>query len=243
MDRLYYDLHIHSCLSPCANEEMTPANIVHMSMIKGLDVIAVTDHNTAKHCEAVLHWAREVGVIAIPGMELCTSEEVHVICLFKSLEGALNFDKYVEDKLMKMANNTVIFGHQELYNQEDEKIGEYPYLLINATDISFHELDHLMKQYNGIYIPAHMDKQSNSLISNLGFIPPETKFRCGELKDMEKREMMCDRYPYLNECNLISNSDAHDLANISEAVHSIEVEERTIQSIIKALGNVNSPLL
>ena len=89
MAELYYDLHIHSCLSPCGDDDMTPANIVGMSVIKGLDVIAVTDHNSCKNCPAVLTAAEEYGILAIPGMEINTSEEVHAVCLFEELKAAM----------------------------------------------------------------------------------------------------------------------------------------------------------
>ena len=92
---LSYDLHIHSCLSPCGDDDMTPGNIVGMSAIKGLDVIAVTDHNSCRNCPAVLKLAEQYGVLAIPGMELTTAEEVHAVCLFSELSAAMEFDRFV----------------------------------------------------------------------------------------------------------------------------------------------------
>ena len=111
---LYYDLHIHSCLSPCGDQDMTPANIAGMAAIKGLDVIAVTDHNSCKNCPAVLAAAREYGVLAIPGMEICTQEEVHAVCLFSELEAAMDFDDYVYQRLLPVENRPDIFGKQEI---------------------------------------------------------------------------------------------------------------------------------
>ena len=90
-----YDLHIHSCLSPCGDNEMTPNNLVGMAAVMGLDIIAITDHNTCKNAPAVLKAAEEAGILAIPGMELCTAEEAHVVCLFETLEGAMDFDSYI----------------------------------------------------------------------------------------------------------------------------------------------------
>ena len=105
MPELNYDLHIHSCLSPCGDDDMTPANIVGMAVIKGLDLIAVTDHNSCKNCPAVLTMADAYGLTALPGMELTTSEEVHVVCLFADLKDALAFDEYVYSRLMPIPNN------------------------------------------------------------------------------------------------------------------------------------------
>lgn len=98
---LSYDLHIHSCLSPCGDDDMTPGNIVGMAAIKGLDVIAVTDHNSCRNCPAVLKLAEQYGVLAIPGMELTTAEEVHAVCLFSELSAAMEFDRFVYEKLTK----------------------------------------------------------------------------------------------------------------------------------------------
>lgn len=235
MLKLSYDLHIHSCLSPCGDEDMTPANIVHMAALKDLDVIAVTDHNSCKNCPAVLSLAEQNNIIAIPGMELCTAEEVHVLCLFASLKNALQFDAYVNEKLMKIPNEERVFGKQEIYGENDEKIGSEPYLLINATEISFDDLPSLMKDYEGIYIPAHVDKNTNSLISNLGFIPPDSSFATAEVKDMSNIKGLKDKHPYLSCCNIITNSDAHSLEIINEPINFMYVKGRSREDILEAL--------
>ena len=120
MNGLYYDLHLHSCLSPCGDEDMTPANIVGMAAVKGLDVIALTDHNSCKNCPAAIYHGQKYGVIVIPGMELCTAEEVHVICLFPELEAALLFDRYVYDRLQAIENDERIFGRQQIMDETDK---------------------------------------------------------------------------------------------------------------------------
>ena len=109
---LYYDLHLHSCLSPCGDDDMTPANIVGMAAVKGLDVIALTDHNSCKNCPAAMKHGEEYGVTVIPGMELTTSEEVHVVCLFPELNDALDFDQYVYERILPIKNKKNIFGEQ-----------------------------------------------------------------------------------------------------------------------------------
>jgi PHP family Zn ribbon phosphoesterase len=235
MLKLSYDLHIHSCLSPCGDEDMTPGNIVGMSAIKGLDIIAVTDHNTCGNCPAVLKLAEQYGIIAIPGMELTTMEEVHALCLFAELEDALRFSKYVSDKLMKIPNDEKAFGKQEICDEEDRVIGTEPYLLINATDISFDELGKLMKEFHGIYIPAHLDKNSNSLLSNLGFISTDADFAVAELADIGKLTKLSEANPYLNGCNIITDSDAHELGRINEPINFLMCEERTGKSVLHAL--------
>lgn len=235
MLKLSYDLHIHSCLSPCSDEDMTPANIVGMAALLKLEVIAVTDHNSCKNCPAVLSLAKQNNIIAIPGMELCTMEEVHVLCLFGNLGDALNFDEYVSSKLIKIPNNESIFGKQQIYDSNDSLIGTEPYLLINATSISFDSLDSLMEQYHGIVIPSHIDKNSNSLLFNLGFIPPDSKFHCAELKDISRLEELSKKNPYLSKCNIITNSDAHALGKINEPVNFLHSKSKNRTDILEAL--------
>jgi PHP family Zn ribbon phosphoesterase len=238
MFKLSYDLHIHSCLSPCGDEDMTPINIVGMAALKKLDVIAVTDHNSCRNCPAVLSCAKKYNIIAIPGMELCTSEEVHVLCLFANLEEALRFDDYVYTKLIKVLNKESIFGKQEIYDEADHIIGTEPYLLINATDISFDHLERLMKEFNGVYIPAHLDKPSNSLLFNLGFVPPDAAFRCAELKDLKHLPKLRRANPYLSNCNIITDSDAHNLGLINEPENFLKVKEKSREGILHALVNI-----
>lgn len=230
-----YDLHLHSCLSPCGDEDMTPANIVGMAVVKELDVIALTDHNTCKNCPAFLAAAEAYGVTALPGMELTTSEEVHVVCLFAHLEDAMRFDAYVYEHLLDIKNEEAIFGAQLIMNEEDEITGRVEKLLINATDIAFDEVHALMEQYNGVMIPAHLDKSTTSLLSNLGFIPPDSKFRVAELKNFQSLHRLREQHPYLNDCQVITNSDAHYLQDIHEPLYTIMVPELSPAGVIAAL--------
>ena len=232
---LYYDLHIHSCLSPCGDQDMTPANIAGMAAVKGLDVIAVTDHNSCKNCPAVLAAAREYGVLAIPGMEICTQEEVHAVCLFSELEAAMDFDDYVYKRLLPVENRPDIFGKQEIYNCNDQVQGTVPYLLINACSISFDQLWRLVRERNGVMFPAHVEKPANSLIANLGFVPPDSEFKTAELKNLKKLHEMRREHPYLEQCRIISNSDAHYLEDINEPLLTIDVKEKSAEAVIWAL--------
>lgn len=235
MVNLFYDLHIHSCLSPCGSDDMTPCNIAAMAAIKGLDVIAVTDHNSCKNCPAVLSAAEEYGILALPGMELTTSEEVHAVCLFECLDRAMEFDAYVYERLLPVKNREDIFGKQEIYDCFDRVCGQVENLLINSTEISFDILWDLVRSYGGVMFPAHIDKQSNSLISNLGFVPPDSEFRTAELKELKGLHEIKKGNPYLERCRIISNSDAHYLEDIKEPYLSIEVEERTARAVVEAL--------
>ena len=235
MIKLYYDLHIHSCLSPCGDDDMLPSNIVGMAVLKGLDVIALTDHNSCKNCPAVIELAKEYGITAIPGMELTTSEEVHVVCLFPSLEKAMSFDSFVHEKLTPIKNDEKIFGKQQICDKDDTITGTEEFLLINATEITFDEVFDVVSGFGGIMIPAHIDKSANSLISNLGFIPPDSKFTCAEVKHTGFLDKLCEQHSYLKNCKIISDSDAHYLENINEPVHYIYSKTKEIPDILNAL--------
>ena len=235
MISLSYDLHIHSCLSPCGDDDMTPANIVGMAAILGLDAVAVTDHNSCKNCPAVLAAAKEYGILAIPGMEINTSEEIHAVCLFPDLDAAMDFDTYVYDRLMPFPNNEEIFGRQLLYDTEDQVCGSIPNLLINATEISFEGLWELVRSYGGVMFPAHVDKSANSLMANLGFIPPDSQFKTAEVKDLRQLHRLKKAHPYLEGCRIVSDSDAHYLEHIHEPGLTLPVEEKSARGVVEAL--------
>ena len=235
MISLTYDLHIHSCLSPCGDDDMTPANIAGMCAIKGLDVVALTDHNSSKNCPAFLAAAEEYGLLAIPGMEINTSEEVHAVCLFPTLEAAMDFDAYVYARLVKFPNKEEIFGKQQIYDADDQVCGTEPNLLINATEISFEGLWELVRSFKGVMFPAHIDKTANSLIANLGFIPADRKFVTAEVKDLKNLHRLRRTEPYLDGCRIISNSDAHYLEHINEPRLTLEVEEKSREAVVETL--------
>lgn len=237
MLKLSYDLHIHSCLSPCGDDDMLPSNIVGMAALKGLDVIAVTDHNSCGNCGAVMKLAEAYGVTAIPGMELTTAEEVHVLCLFPELKNAMAFNEYVHDRLAKIPNKEDIFGKQQFVNEDDVITDTEPFLLINATSIGFDDVYKAVTDYGGIMIPAHIDKSTTSLLSNLGFILPDSKFRCAEVKHIGLLDELEEKHTYLKTCSILSDSDAHYLQDINEPVNFIESNSRSVKDILASIEN------
>lgn len=232
---LYYDFHIHSCLSPCGDDDMTPSNIVGMAFVKGLQAIAITDHNCCKNCAAAMALGEDCHITVIPGMELTTCEEVHVICLFSALSDALAFDSYVYTHLLPIKNKESIFGKQQIMDANDQVTGTVDKLLISATDISFDEVVSLVSLYHGIAYPAHLDKTTTSLISNLGFIPPDSSFCCAELRDLNNLHTLKKANPYLESCHIISSSDAHYLADINEPHYQVFAASASAEDIITAL--------
>ncbi|HAN44226.1 MAG TPA: phosphoesterase [Ruminococcaceae bacterium] len=232
-----YDLHIHSCLSPCGDDDMTVNNIVNMAQLNGIDIIALTDHNTCKNCPAFIKAAKDKKLLALSGMELCTSEEIHIICLFPSLDNAMAFDSYVYTRLPNMQNNPGIFGQQLILNENDEIIGREDKLLINAADISVAQISGLMCEFGGFAFPAHIDKNSFSILSVLGFIPPEYGFTAFELSNSNRLSEYKISYFGFCSANIIVNSDAHYLWDISEGENSLTLDEKSYNALIKCLSN------
>lgn len=225
--KLYYDLHMHSCVSPCGDMDMTPNNIVNMAMLNGLDVIAVSDHNCAGNLPAVFSVAEKAGMLVIPAIEVCTSEEVHILCLFYELDQCLKFSGLLYEHQPDIKNKPDVFGEQVIMNDQDEPAATVDKLLINASSLSLDDLVRLLPEYRGVPIPAHVDKSSYSIISNLGYIPPEYGFRCIEKKNRNAAVEF--------EGNVISNSDAHYLEDIAQPENALEVPEKTIPAVISAI--------
>lgn len=226
--KLYYDLHIHSALSPCGENEMTPNNIVNMSLIKGLDIIAVTDHNTIENYPAIKSVADKAGIKVIPGIEITSREEVHILAYFHNYEDA----KIISDKLYlglpDIRNRPEIFGEQTIYDELDNPKGSLEKLLINATTFTIKDVIEMVKEVNGIVIPAHVEKKSNGIIGVLGFIPAEYDFEFIELKSRDYENRFIEKY------KKIYNSDAHRLEDISEPENYFDCDD--VESVIKYIG-------
>lgn len=233
--KIYYDFHLHSCLSPCGDDDMTPNNIAGMAHLNGLNAIALTDHNTTLNCAPLKKAAERYGITVLYGMELTTDEEVHMVCLFADEQSASKWEEYVAERLMKIDNNPDIFGHQHIMDEQDNIIGERQHLLINAVNLSFENVFGLVEALGGVAYPAHVDKNANSLISNLGFVPPDSIFKLAELHDPKNLGDITAAHPYFKGCKILSSSDAHYLTDINEAQNFIEAEENTPEAIIKAL--------
>ena len=215
MKSVKYDFHIHSCLSPCGDEEMTPNNIAGMAMLGGIEVAALTDHNTAKNCPAFFEACRRVGIVPIAGMELTTAEDIHMVCLFPTLESAMEFDEFVDQNRMKIPNRPDIFGEQLIMNAEDEVVGKVDDLLIPATDLDIFTAAELVRKRGGAAYPAHIDKQSNGIIAILGDIPKEAGFRTVEVKDSGKISELRAKYPILKDMLIVTDSDSHRLESMA----------------------------
>lgn len=233
--KLKYDLHIHSCLSPCGDNDMTPYNLTNMAKICGCDIIALTDHNTCLNCESAMKAGENIGLTVVPGMELCTSEEIHCICLFPELKNALSFSDYVKSTLPPIKNKEKIFGNQYIMNEADGILGSFDLLLTTASGISIESLDSLMKDYSGLWYPAHIDRNSYSVISALGDFPDSLETSVFELTYDADEKLYREKYPSTKEKILLRSSDAHYLENLMTEKMEIEPEDNSIKGLFEVL--------
>lgn len=230
MSSFFYDLHIHSCLSPCGDDDMTPANIAGMAMLNGLNIVALTDHNSSKNCPAFFAHAKKYGLIPVAGMELTSAEDIHVICLFPTLEGAMEFDSFVDSRRIKIPNRKEIFGNQFVMDENDEVKFEEPDLLINATTIDLDTAYDEVTRRGGACYPAHVDRESGGMIAMLGDLPDSPAYAAYELNDKGSYGEYIERYPKLSGKRYIVSSDAHYLPNISQAENAIELDDEPYSS-------------
>ena len=223
---LFYDFHIHSALSPCGDKDMTPNNIVNMAAISGLDTIAISDHNTVGNVRAAIEAGKKCGIKVIPGMEVETAEEVHILTLYPSIDAAEYVAGEVYKKLPCIKNRPDIFGEQIFMDSEDNVCGYEDKLLISPTSLLLEELFDLVKSSGGLFIPAHVDRHSYSVLTNLGFIPDDL-----DIKNIEISMATTDVESYLNsrenlkKYNIFRNSDAHYLENISIKDAFLDVDD------------------
>ena len=210
------DLHIHSCLSPCGEEDMTPGSIAGIAKLNGLNIAALTDHNACDNCPSFFTACELYGVIPVAGMELTTSEDIHLLCLFRTLEDAVAFSNTVREHRIPICNRPEIFGRQCIIGPDDEPVGEEKDLLINATTLSLAEAASLVRHHGGAAVPAHIDRESNGILSALGGMPDEPDFPAVEYREPERILELEREHPILRTKRRIVSSDAHRLWEISD---------------------------
>ena len=230
MVTLFSDLHIHSCLSPCGSDDMTPANLCGMAALKGLNMIALTDHNTGLNLPAAKACCDAYGLTLIPGMEITTREEVHLLGYFPDVDTAVAFGQEVTAHLPKKKNKPSLFGNQLIMNEDDEVIQELDALLIGATDLTLAQWVQRIREAGGVAVPAHINRGSNGLLVNLGFMPEELNFTAVEVW----RGLPCPHTPQAGKV-VLHSSDAHYLGDILEAEVSIQLPENSVRAFLDYL--------
>ena len=208
------ELHVHSVLSPCAEVEMIPPLIVRAALERGINLIAVTDHNASANVLAVQKAAAGTGLVVWPGMELQTREEVHLLCLFDTVRQCREWQDEVFRRLPPLVNKEEAFGAQFVVDSEGEWVRTEERFLAGAVNIGMEEAVTQVHSIGGMVIPAHVDRPSFSLLSNLGRIPDSLKVRALEVTPLFVPGIGLEKWPQLKAWCLIVNGDAHRLREI-----------------------------
>jgi PHP family Zn ribbon phosphoesterase len=232
------DLHIHTCLSPCADLSMTPRAIVGKAASLGINIIAVCDHNSAENVEVTRDLAREKGISVIPGMEISSSEEVHVLGLFRDLEDALKMQAVVYDNLQPGENDEDRFGMQVVVNEIDEVMGFNRRLLIGATVLSVDRIVGLIHEFGGIAIASHIDREGFGIIGQLGFIPPEIEFDALEISPRISIDEALQTFSGYRHIPWVTSSDAHCLEDIGKRTTGLLLHHSTFEELRLALKGI-----
>ena len=224
------DLHIHTCLSPCCDLDMYPRAIVEKCVRERLDIIGICDHNASENVSYVIQAAKGKDLTVLPGMEIATKEEVHILAFFDNIDDLSALQETVYKALHGM-NREEIFGCQPIVNELDEIEGFNDRLLIGATDLSLHETVEEIHQLNGLAIAAHIDRESFGVIGQLGFIPSEVQFDALELSHRTGRNEARQHYPELSQYPFLQSSDAHFIDDIGRVFTKIILEKPTISEL------------
>ncbi len=235
------DLHIHTVLSPCGDIEMTPRHIVEAAKGKGLHIIGITDHNSTLQCAEVKKVGDREGVFVLCGCEVTTREEVHCLAFFETPEQLAEFQLFLNRHLPHIPNNSEKFGYQLVINEAEEVLQEVEYLLINALSASIEEVEAEVHRLDGIFIPAHINKMQNSIISQLGFLPPGLKADALELSKHTTIPAFLEKNKYLAKYPFIQSSDAHIVEDIGGIHTVLELNSIDFSAIKNALSKLIAP--
>jgi hypothetical protein len=227
------DLHVHTCLSPCGELEMSPRRIVEEARRRELDLIAITDHNSAENAAAVLRAAEGTTVGVLPGLEVCSNEEVHVLALFDALSPAFELQEAVY-RSISAENDPDAFGLQVIANEHDEVEGFQHRLLIGATDMTIDDVVRRIHDLNGLAVASHVDRESFGIIGQLGFIPRTLRFDALEISGSASAEESGRLFREYAMYEFIRSSDAHAPGDIGKGTTSFLIEAPTCEELRKA---------
>jgi PHP family Zn ribbon phosphoesterase len=228
------DLHIHTCLSPCTELDMSPQAILSAATKKEIDIIGICDHNSSENSPGVMNASKKTRIKVIPGLEVTSQEEVHILALFDSLEAALRLQEHVYDNLPG-ENDEKAFGQQVIVNEKEEVEGFSDKLLIGATTIPLEEVVRLIHSWGGLAIASHIDREAFSIIGQLGFIPKNLALDALEISPRIPIEEAMKTYPY--DYPITCSSDAHYPDDIGKGYTIFLLEEASLAEIKKALKN------
>ena len=241
MRQFVADLHVHSVLSPCAEVEMTPRNIVWHADKHGIDIVAITDHNACDNVIAAFAAAKGTNVIILPGMEVETKEEVHLIVLFEKIRQLKVWDQFVKQHMSGQLNDEKRFGAQFVVDEADELIRIKPEMLLNSLSSGITEICKIVNELGGICIASHVDRPANSLLAQLGFIPPDVELAAVEVSRLTSPKEATLRFPAIGKLPIVTSSDAHTMDDFLSGPKTIfYIDEPTLPEIQQALKGQNS---
>ena len=220
------DLHLHTCLSPCGSLEMSPQRIVETALERGLDAIAVTDHNSTLQCPEIQALGEERGLMVFAGAEVTTREEAHCVALFADDRTRAAFQMYLDDYLPPVPNDPERFGDQVWVNARNEIVGEAPYLLISALDRSVEQIAAVVHRLGGLFIAAHVERPSFPLDAI-------------EFKDAARYERLLAAHAYLKHYTIYSASDAHDPGQIGTKYSLLRADVLDFEHLAMAFRKEN----
>lgn len=229
------DLHIHTVLSPCGDIYMSPSAIIEQAKKLHLDVIAITDHNSTRQVKVTQELGKENGILVIGGVEITTQEEAHALAYFETEEQLDTFQEYLDQHLPKIPNDEERFGYQLIVDRDEDIIGEEEYLLLSALDADLDTLYYKVHEIGGLFVPAHVNKPASSLMSQLGFIPPDIKADALEISKHVKKEDFLKKFAYLKKFMFTKSSDAHYLHIIGEVHCILNMYDLTFDEFRKTL--------
>lgn len=232
------ELHVHTVLSPCADVEMIPPFIIEEALAKDIQILAITDHNATANIPAMLQAAKGTGIHILPGMELQTREEVHLLCLFDTPDLAYQWQEVVDNLLPATPNNPEHFGEQFVVDAEGEFIRREERMLINSVNISIEDAVDQVHSLGGLAIPAHINRKAFGLLQILGFLPPGVAFDGLEISRHITPNDFLKSYPQGNKFPIIQSGDVHRLDEFLGRVE-LNIEKRNLVEIRQGLWGEN----
>ncbi len=228
------DLHVHTVLSPCAEIEMIPPLIVQEAIERGIDLIAITDHNASANVSAVQKAAQGSGLVVLPGMEVQSREEVHILCLFETLQQLSDWQTQVDAALPNLTNRPDFFGEQLVVDEQGEFIRTEPRLLLTSTRFSIDEIYQRVNALGGLVIPAHVERTKNGLFPLLGLVSPNWPVEAFEISRHTTPEKARIQFPALAQYPLIQSGDVHMLESFIGSTR-FNLQTRSLAEIRLAL--------